>query len=129
VSVEAAASAAAVPSVNLAVVRGVCSSPAEVRVLPSGTTLVVLQVTTRTGEEHAVSVPVVAWDPAASVTDLDVGDEVVAVGRVRRRFYRAGGATASRVEIEATNIVLAKNRRRVRAVVRRAVDALAELLE
>ena len=60
-------------SVNLAVVRGVCSSPAEVRVLPSGSTLVVLQVTTRHGAEAAVSVPVVAWDPPASVSELDVG--------------------------------------------------------
>jgi single-strand DNA-binding protein len=129
VPIEAAASAADAPSVNLAVVRGVCSSPAEVRVLPSGATLVVLQVTTRTGPEPAVSVPVVAWDPAASVADLDVGDEIVAVGRVRRRFYRAAGVTASRVEIEATNILPAKNRRRVEAVLRRAVDALDDLLQ
>jgi single-strand DNA-binding protein len=129
VTVEASVSGADAHSVNLAVVRGVCSSPAEVRMLASGATLVVLQVTTRAGAEHAVSVPVVAWDPAASIADLDVGDEIVAVGRVRRRFYRAGGATASRVEIDATHIVPAKNRRRVRAVVRRAVDALDDLLE
>ena len=37
-------------ALNLAVVRGVCTSPAEVRVLPSGSTLVVLQVTTRTDD-------------------------------------------------------------------------------
>ena len=92
-------------SVNLAVVRGVCSSPAEVRVLPSGSTLVLLQVTTRAGEEAAVSVPVVAWDPPAAVAEFDVGDEVVAVGRVRRRFFRTGAATASRVEIEASHVV------------------------
>ena len=50
-------------SVNLAVVRGVCSSPPEVRVLPSGTTLVVLQVTTRPDDGMTTSVPVVVWDP------------------------------------------------------------------
>ena len=75
-------------SVNLAVVRGICSSPAEVRELPSGSTLVLLQVTTRHGEEAAISVPVVAWDPPGSVSEFDVGDEVVAVGLVRRRFFR-----------------------------------------
>ena len=80
-------------SVNLAVVRGICSSPAEVRELPSGTTLVLLQVTTRHGEEAAISVPVVAWDPPGSVSEFDVGDEVVAVGRVRRRFFRTGAGT------------------------------------
>jgi single-strand DNA-binding protein len=126
---EEASSVAATNSVNLAVVRGVCSSPAEVRILPSGATLVVLQVTTRHGAEAAVSVPVVAWDAPAAVSALGIGDEIVALGRVRRRFFRAGGSTASRVEIEASHIVPAKNRRRVHAVLRRAADALDDLLE
>ena len=95
-------------SVNLAVVRGICSSPAEVRELPSGSTLVLLQVTTRHGEEAAISVPVVAWDPPGSVSEFDVGDEVVAVGRVRRRFFRTGAGTGSRVEIEAAAVVPAR---------------------
>jgi single-strand DNA-binding protein len=116
-------------SVNLAVVRGVCSSPAEVRELPSGSILVLLQVTTRDAEESAVSVPVVLWDPPASVAELDTGHEVVAVGRVRRRFFRTGGGTASRVEIEAAQVVPAKDRRRVQALLRRATSALEEVLE
>jgi len=116
-------------SVNLAVVRGVCSSPAEVRELPSGSTLVVLQVTTRTGDDAAISVPVVSWDPPGAVTEFDVGDELVAYGRVRRRFYRAGVATASRVEIEAEQIVAARDRRRVQALVRKAAAALEATLE
>ena len=35
------------------------------------------------------------------VEELDAGDEIVVVGPVRRRFFRAAGATASRVEVEA----------------------------
>jgi single-strand DNA-binding protein len=116
-------------SVNLAVVRGVCSSPAEVRALPSGSTLALLQVTTRTDEEPAISVPVVVWDPPAAVVGLDTGDEIVAIGRVRRRFFRAGAATGSRVEIEATHVVPATARRRVQAALRRATAALEEVLE
>ena len=116
-------------SVNLAVVRGICSSPAEVRELPSGSTLVLLQVTTRHGEEAAISVPVVAWDPPGSVSEFDVGDEVVAVGRVRRRFFRTGAGTASRVEIEAEAVVPARDRRRVQAAVRRATASLEAVLE
>ena len=116
-------------SMNLAIVRGVCSSPAEVRVLPSGSTLVLLQITTRNGDEAAVSVPVVAWDPPTSVAEFDVGDEVVALGRVRRRFFRAGAVTASRGEIEASQVVPVTGRRRVQAVLRRATAALDELLE
>jgi single-strand DNA-binding protein len=116
-------------SFNLALVRGVCSSPAEVRTLPSGTTLVVLQVTTRAPDAVAVSVPVVAWDPPASVAEFDVGDELVALGRVRRRFFRTTGGTASRVEIEADHVVAARDRRRVQALLRRAAGALDEVLE
>ena len=41
------------------------------------------------------------WNPAGWVETLEPGDEIVVVGRVRRRFFRAGGATASRVELEA----------------------------
>jgi single-strand DNA-binding protein len=116
-------------SVNLAVVRGVCSRPAEVRALPSGSTLVVLQVTTRSGGEAAVSVPIVVWDPPTAVAQLDTGDEVVALGRVRRRFFRAATATASRVEFEAQHVVRATARRRVETLVRRATDALEAVLE
>ena len=112
-------------SVNLAVVRGVCSSPAEVRVLPSGSTLVLLQVTTRTGEEAAVSVPGRRVGsrrrPSPSSTS---------VTRSSRSAGCAGAssapvpATASRVEIEASHVVPANRARRVQAALRRATAAL-----
>jgi single-strand DNA-binding protein len=115
--------------VNLAVVRGCCSSPPEVRVLPSGRVLAVLQVTARPESGPAVSVPVATWDPPAWVERLDAGDEVVVVGRVRRRFYRAGAQAASRVEVEADLLARGGDRRRVAVALRRAqaaLDALAE---
>jgi single-strand DNA-binding protein len=112
--------------VNVAVVRGVVSSPPERRVLPSDTVLVQLQVTTRL-ESETLSMPVSCWDPAAWVEDLEAGSEVVVVGRVRRRFFRAGGATASRVELEADVVARASDKRRVRAATRRAVAALESL--
>ena len=59
---------------------------------------------------------------------LDAGDEVVVVGRVRRRFFRAGGATASRVEVEAEVVARARDRRRVQAALRRATETF-EVLE
>ena len=115
-------------SVNLAVVRGTCSRPCEVRTLASGSTLAQLHLTARVDDEAAISVPVVVWDPKPAVTDLDVGDEVVVLGRVRRRFYQSGGGTASRTEVEALSVVPAGNRRRVEALVRRASDALDALI-
>ena len=115
-------------AVNLAVVRGAVSSPPEVRLLPSETKLVQLQVTTRLAEE-TLSVPVACWSAASWVEELEPGDEVVIVGRVRRRFFRAAGATASRVELEADVVARAGDRRRVRAALRRASGALAVLDE
>ena len=113
-------------SVNLAVVRGHLTSAPEARTLPSGSDLVTLQITTRS-DERAVSVPVVVWDPPAWLAALDVGAELVAVGSVRRRFYRAGGATASRVELEAAFVAKARDRRRVDVALRRIHAALEDL--
>ncbi len=114
-------------ALNLAVLRGVVSSPPDVRVLPSDSVLAQVQVTTRL-DSGTVSMPVAVWNPAAWVEALEPGDEIVVVGRVRRRFYRAGGATASRVELEADLVARADDRRRVRAALRRATAAL-ELLD
>jgi single-strand DNA-binding protein len=115
-------------SLNLAVIRGCCSSAPEVRELESGRTLAVLQVTARPEQGPAVSVPVVVWSPAAWVEALDEGDEVVAVGRVRRRFYRAGAGAASKVEVEADVLARGGDRRRVATALRRARE-LVETLE
>ena len=112
--------------VNLAVVRGTVSSPPDVRVLPSDTVLAQLQLTTRL-EAETLSLPVAVWNPAQWVEALEPGTEVVVVGRVRRRFFRAAGAAASRVEVEADVVARAGDRRRVEAALRRASEALAPL--
>jgi single-strand DNA-binding protein len=116
-------------SLNLAVVGGRCSSVPDIRTLGSGRTLAVLQVTTRPDEGPAISVPVVCWDPPAFVERLDAGDEVVAVGRVRRRYYRTGAGVASKVEVEAQVLARGGDRRRRVAALRRAQAALASLDE
>jgi single-strand DNA-binding protein len=111
-------------SCNVAIVRGACSSAPEIRTLDSGTVLAVVQLTVRSDDGPATSVPVVVWDPPAFVERLDVGDELVVLGRVRRRFYRAGASAASRVEVEASHVAPGSDRRRVRSVFRRARDLL-----
>ncbi len=113
-------------SVNLAVVRGHLTSPPESRTLPSGANLVMLQITTRPST-GAISVPVAMWDPPAWLVALDAGAEIVAVGTVRRRFFRAGAATASRVELEAAFVARAGDRRRVAVAMRRIQSALEAL--
>ena len=112
---------------NVAIVRGTCSSPADVRTLPSGTVLAQLQLTTRV-DGTALSVPVAVVDPAAWVEEIDTGDEVVVLGTVRRRFFRAAGGTASRVEVEAGVVAPARDRRRLRTL-RRRIEQLFEALD
>jgi single-strand DNA-binding protein len=113
-------------SVNLAVVRGHLTSPPESRTLPSGRNLAVLQITTRPAA-GAISVPVAVWDPPAWLVALDTGAELVVVGSVRRRFFRAGATTASRVELEAALVARAGDRRRVDVAMRRIQTALEGL--
>ena len=66
-------------SFNVAIVRGVCSSPPELRVLPSDQRLAQLQLTTRV-DGRAMSVPVSVLDPPAWLEELDAGDELVVLG-------------------------------------------------
>ena len=108
-----------VAGTNLAVVVGLLTRPPERRPLPSGDDVVALELSVRRSDGPAESVPV-AWlgaPPAASA--WSVGDEVLVVGRIRRRFFRAGGATQSRTEVVATTAVptrqAAKARRTVAA--------------
>jgi single-strand DNA-binding protein len=113
------------PGTNLAVVRGALSRDPEVRSLPSGDTVVAYDVTVApTPSGRSESVPVAWFDPPASGLALTAGDEVVVVGRVRRRFFRSSGATASRTEVVAEGVVPARSRARVRAELARAVEVL-----
>jgi single-stranded DNA-binding protein len=129
-----------VVELNLAVVCGACSSPPEVRVLESGTRVASLSVRAPAASgaasrrvpgapagDRATSVPVTVWDPPAWVEQLDTGDPVVVVGQVRRRFYSRPGGVGSRVDLEATTIARARDRRRVDAALRRAVSSLDDL--
>jgi hypothetical protein len=116
------------PAVNLVVLRGTASAPAEHRTLESGATLATLSVRVpgppTDGQEHATSVPVAVWDPPAWLDDVDVDDPLVVVGRLQRRFFRTPAGTGARVEVVASLIGRGSDRRRVDAAERRA---LAEL--
>lgn len=81
--------------------------------LPSGDTLVTFRISVprapaavgAAGATQRVdSVPCTAWSPRLrrSITTWRVGDLVEISGAVRCRFYQAGGATRSRVEVEAS---------------------------
>lgn len=114
----------AASDLNLAVIAGRLSSPPRTRDLPSGTRLVNLEVRVDHDDRAADTVPVACFDPPAAVDGLATGDAVVVVGRVRRRFFRAGGRTASSTEVVAGRVVPAGRRAGVRRAVQGALDDL-----
>lgn len=107
---------------NVVALRGVLSRPAEERVLPSGDRLLNLELTIRPAEGPAEGVPVVWPGPPAAASTLDVGDEVVVVGRVRRRFFRSGGSTQSRTEVVADAILPARSGKRIAKLLAEAAE-------
>jgi single-strand DNA-binding protein len=119
-------SSTAVPQgTNLAVLAGTLSRAPEARQLPSGDTLVALELTVRAEGRVSESVPVAWLDPPAAAFAWEAGEALVVVGRVRRRFFRAGGATQSRTEVVADAVVPARRA----AAARKAVAAAVESLE
>jgi|SRR5215210_631781 single-strand DNA-binding protein len=106
---------------NVVLLQGRVSSEPRLRELPSGSAIVNLEVTTVV-DDASISVPVVV--ESASV-DCGAGDDVVVVGVVRRRFFRAGGATQSRTEVLAEKVVRTS---RTRAA-QKLIEGVVALLE
>jgi single-strand DNA-binding protein len=106
---------------NIVIVQGVLSRPCELRQLRSGDHVAAYEVTVRHEEGPADTVPVVWHGAPASACSLDVGEEVVVTGRVRRRFFRAGGVTQSRTEVVADAVVPVRRRKRAEEAVESAL--------
>ena len=91
-------------------VRGRLSTDPVDRELPSGTPIVSFRlviprtttVMTRGSNQRSDWVDCTAWSAAARrrASGWNVGDTVEVVGALRRRHYRAGEVSGSRVEIE-----------------------------
>ncbi|HWC09777.1 MAG TPA: single-stranded DNA-binding protein [Acidimicrobiales bacterium] len=113
---------------NLVVLVGRLARPAEQRELPSGARLVAYEVTVSRPGARAEGVPVVWPEAPASAGDYDVGEVVLVVGRVRRRFFRAGGATQSRTEVVAEVVVPTRLAKRARAALETACSRMEETL-
>jgi single-strand DNA-binding protein len=111
---------------NIVVVAGRLSSTPVLRLLPSGDEVLNLEVTVPGDDGPAESVPVAWPSPPSWAGDLDTGNPLVVLGRVRRRFFRAGGNTQSRTEVVARQVVPAGRRRQVAGVLNKAAAALTE---
>ena len=110
---------------NVTVLRGRLSSVPELRTLPSGAVVASLAVRAPIAG-RMTSVPVTVWDPPHWVAELDLDDELLVLGGVRRRFFRSASGTGSRVDVEAS-VVARPDKRRLEAFARRVEASLAEL--
>ncbi len=113
---------------NVVALVGRLARPAEWRELPSSDRLVTYEVTVERPGEKAEGVPVVWLGAPAAAADHDVGERVVVVGRVRRRFFRAGGSTQSRTEVVADVVVPTRMAKRARAALAAACTRMEEAL-
>jgi single-strand DNA-binding protein len=90
---------------------GRLSQPPEERVLPSGDSVWLFRVVVPRRRSAARSrqtvdaIECAAWSARArrSVSSWSAGDVVEVTGELHRRFFRAGGAVASRVEVEMSS--------------------------
>lgn len=111
---------------NFVVISGHLSSDPVSRTLPSGDEVHQFEVTSKTGDPDmpSVSAPVV-WFGERKGRPGKEGDAVVILGVVRRRFYRAGGATHSRTEVVASRLTISPNQRSRQAAMNAAQKALS----
>ena len=115
----------AIAGLNTAVVAGTLSSDPRELVLGSGSRLVRLEVTTRDGtDQRADTVPVAWFDPPVRAPALQRGDAVLAVGKVRRRYFGGAGGPRSATEVVAALVVPARRQAAVARAVASAVDGL-----
>jgi single-strand DNA-binding protein len=113
---------------NIVVIVGRLTGPPRTRVLPkSGDALVEYDVRVRVPGERAETVPVVWPDAPPAAAGYQPEAEVVVVGRVRRRFFRAAGATASRTEVVAEAVVPTRQGKRVQALLAGAAARVGEV--
>jgi single-strand DNA-binding protein len=116
---------------NLVIVIGRLAKETQVRQLPSGLSFASFDLLVPRPDQPADTVPVALFDAPASMAGWPAGHEVMVVGRVRRRFFRVAGATQSRTEVVAEQVVQLTRKDDVRVALagvgERLVGVTAEL--
>jgi len=109
---------------NLSVLVGALSRDPELRALPSGDQVLSLELTIRPGDGPAESVPLTWLAAPAHATRWGAGEELLVLGRVRRRFFRAGGSTQSRTEVVVSAAVPTRRPAAAGKALRSALEAV-----
>ena len=114
---------------NLVVLRGVLTAEPQERTLPTGAVAVQFDVRTALGDAGDGAVATVRFVDRSVADDrasLEVGEDVVVIGTVCRRFFRVAGATQSRTEVVAEVVVPRRRTRSVRSAIARAARSLGD---
>ena len=110
---------------NIAVVRGtVLRDPSE-RTLATGQRVVSIDLNVSYEDRPNENLEVVWVDPPKNLVVPRQGNEVVAVGRVRRRFFKTAVGTVSRQEIVAETVLTSRQTSRINRCLANAAAAVA----
>ncbi len=90
---------------NMVIVIGNLAKPVEVRNLPSGVSIANFDLVVTQIDGTPDAVPVALFEAPVEALQWVVGDQLLVVGRVRRRFFRVGPSTQSRTEVVAERVV------------------------
>ena len=118
---------------NIVILQGRLARPIAERSLPSGDRLTTIDLTVPAEPEakppspKAEGVPLAWFDAPTWLTTLDVGEELVVIGRVRRRFFRTPAGLQSRTEVVVEAGAPTTRKARVADLLRRTRDALDAL--
>ena len=114
---------------NMVVVIGSLANPMQVRSLPSGLSLASFDLMVPRADQSADTVPVALFDAEDHVPDWGAGQEILAIGRVRRRFFRVAGSTQSRTEVVAEKVLALSYKDGVCSALAGAGSALAGIVD
>ena len=90
---------------NLVIVIGSLAKPVEVRSLPSGVSVANFDLVVPQIDGTPDTVPVALFEVPDEALQWVAGEPLLAVGKVRRRFFRVGPSTQSRTEVVAEKVV------------------------
>lgn len=123
------ADASSAEGLNQATIVGELVREPTTRVLKSGMAAVSFSLTVRLPGRASTSVPVVWYDPPARIERWQVGDIIVVLGSVTRRFFRSGGSLASATEVVVERGERAAHRAKAKALLQRADRAIGAFAE
>ena len=109
---------------NIAIVRGVVLREPSERTLATGQKVVSLDVNVSYEDKPNENLELVWVDPPRNLVVPRKGNEVFAIGRVRRRFYNPGSGVVSRTEVVADTVLTARQTSRIKRALEEAATTL-----